>query len=249
MTSFEDHFSGLAKEYAQYRPHYPSELFTYLASVCPERRVAWDCGTGNGQAAVELAAHFSCVIATDASATQIAQAVRHERVSYLVEQAEDAGFKSACLDLITVAVAVHWFDMQRFYMEVRRVLIPGGIIAVWTYHLAATEPAIDRVVEHLYGDVLAGFWPERIQFVHEHYRTLPFPFAELDPPPFIIQAEWNLEQYLGFIDSWSAVRRYRELQGIHPLQLVWEDLLAAWGEPDRRVAIRWPMYLRVGRVQ
>jgi SAM-dependent methyltransferase len=248
MTSFEDHFSGLATEYAQYRPHYPSELFAYLASLCSGRRVAWDCGTGNGQAAVELAAHFNCVIATDASATQITQAQRHERVSYLVERAEDAGFKSACLDLVTVAIAVHWFDMQRFYTEVHRVLIPGGIIAVWAYHLAETEPAIDRVVEHLYGGVLAGYWPERFRFVHEHYQTLPFLFPELNSPPFTMQAEWNLGEFLGFIDSWSAVRRYRELQGFHPMQLVWQDLLAAWGDADRRVAIRWPMYLRVGRV-
>jgi SAM-dependent methyltransferase len=249
MSGFEDHFSKQAREYARYRPQYPGELFDYLASISPDRQLAWDCGTGSGQAAQELARHFQHVIATDASADQIAQAVAHERIEYRVERAEDVSIETSSVDLITVAIAVHWFDFEPFYREVRRVAKPDAILAVWTYHLPEIETSIDQIVNHYYTNVLADYWPERVRFLENRYRTLPFPFEELKPPKFEIQANWDQEQLAGFLSSWSATQRYQNERGQHPLNLIWQDLSATWGEPGRRRVIRWPLHLRVGRIK
>ena len=249
MTGFEDHFSKQAREYATYRPQYPGELFFYLASVSPSRQLAWDCGTGNGQAARELAKHFDRVFATDASPEQIAQAPAHERIDYRVERAEAVSLAANSVDLVTVAMAVHWFDLEPFYQVVRRVAKPDGILAVWMYHLALIDPAIDQLLEHYYTDVLAGYWPERFHFLDERYRTLPFPFEELQPPEFEIRANWEFGQLAGFLDSWSATRRYLEDRDQHPLNIIWQELSEMWGESDQQRAIRWRLYLRVGRVR
>jgi len=245
---FEDHFSKQAREYATYRPQYPGELFVYLASISPGHELAWDCGTGNGQAARELVKHFKHVVATDASSDQIALAQAHERIEYRVERVEDVSIKAHSVDLVTVAIAVHWFDLEPFYQAVRRVAVPNGVLAVWTYHLPLIDPAIDQILKYYYADLLAGYWPERFHYLDERYQTLPFPFEELKPPEFEIQANWELGQLAGFLDSWSATRRYQEERGQHPLNIIWEELSDAWGEPVQQRTIRWPLYLRVGRV-
>jgi SAM-dependent methyltransferase len=245
--AFEDHFSEHAQDYARYRPCYGPELFEYLASVAPARQLAWDCGTGNGQAAVELVKHFDRVVATDASAEQLAAAFPHERIEYRVERAEEPSLASASVDLVTVAIAVHWFDFDAFYREVRRVLTPGGAIAVGTYHLPVVDDGVDRALDRYYRQILAGYWPERIQFLEKRYVTLPFPFPELSPPAFKMEAEWDLGQLLGFLQSWSATRNYAREQGINPLKIIWPELSAAWGDASQPRAICWPLHMRVGR--
>lgn len=246
--NFEDHFSKQAATYAQFRPHYPAELFTYLAGQTAGHKLAWDCATGSGQAAQGLANYYDEVYATDASAEQISRAVSHERIVYRVEPAEETGLVSRSVDLVTVAVAVHWFDFDRFYAEVRRVLKPGGLIAVWTYSLPQIDPTIDRLLADLDDRILSGYWPERIIYLKQKYRTLPFPFEELAPPEFSIDVDWALDQLLGFINSWSGVRRFEEHRGFHPLKTIWEDFLSAWGREDKIRSIRWQLYLRAGRV-
>lgn len=247
--SFEDHFSKQAREYAQYRPHYPRELFDYLASIAPGHQLAWDCGTGNGQAALELVKHFDRVFATDASSDQLAQAVPHERIDYRVERAEEVSLENNSVDLVTVAVAIHWFDLEPFYETVRRVAVSSGILTVWTYHLPIIEPTIDQILEHYYRDVLAGYWPERIRYLDQRYQTLPFPFEELNPPEFEMRAEWNLEQIVGFLESWSATKRYKTERGQDPVGVIWSKLNQTWGEHGEKRVIRWPLYLRVGRIK
>lgn len=249
MSSFEDHFSKQAGVYAQFRPQYPGLLFDYLASISPDRSLAWDCGTGNGQAARELAGRFERVYATDASADQIAQAAPHERIEYRVERAEAVSLEPGSVDLVTVAMAVHWFDLQPFYQVVRRVAKPDGILAVWMYNLLEVDPSIDRILQHYFEDVVDGYWPERFHFIKEGYRTLPFPFEELTPPDFELRLEWDLDHLIGFLDSWSATQRYLKERGQHPLELIWQDLSGAWGEPSQRRPTRWPIYMRVGRVR
>ena len=248
MNSFEDHFSKQANGYAQYRPKYPEELYVYLASISSNHQLAWDCGTGNGQAAQELVKHFKHVIATDASSEQIAQAVAHERIDYRVERVEEVSLEPQSVDLITVAIAVHWFDLETFYQVVRRVGSPDGIIAVWTYHLPVIDPLIDQLLKHYYSNVLAGYWPERFHFLEDRYRTLPFPFEELNLPEFVMQADWDLSQLAGFLDSWSATQRYMKERGHHPVNIIWQELTELWGDPGKRWTIQWPIYLRVGLV-
>jgi SAM-dependent methyltransferase len=249
MNAYEDHFSELARQYASYRPQYPEALFAYLASISPGHQLAWDCGTGSGQAACGLASYFDHVIATDASAEQIAQAMVHERVEYRVERAEEVSLETGSVDLVTVAIAVHWFDLDLFYEVVRRVGRPDGILAVWTYHLPVIESSINAILNHYYADVLAGYWPERFHYQADRYQTLPFPFDKITPPEFEMQANWELDQLVGFLNSWSATRRYQKEHGQNPIELVWESLSGAWGDPTRQRSIRWPIYLLVGRIQ
>lgn len=249
MSGFEDHFSRLAEEYAAHRPGYPHALFEYLASLAPARELAWDCGTGNGQAAVALAALFEQVAATDASAAQIENAFAHERVRYAVEGAEETSLAAGSVDLVTVGTAVHWFDFDAFYAEVRRVTKADAVLAVWTYHLPIIEPAVDACLDRYYRETLAGYWPERIRYLEERYRTLPFPFTETEAPPCEAQAMWNLDDLLGFMSSWSATRKFAEREGRHPLYEILESLRAAWGDEEEERLARWPLYLRVGRVR
>jgi ubiquinone/menaquinone biosynthesis C-methylase UbiE len=177
---FKDHFSGHAEDYARFRPHYPGELFAYLGSICAEREDAWDCATGNGQAAIGLAAHFKRVIATDASMKQLESAPLDRRVQYRVSAAEESGLDSNSVDLITVAQALHWFDLPKFWTEAKRMLKPQGIVAVWSYNLVSIAPAIDRVVDRFYRDTVGPFWPLERAIVEAGYRTIDFPFHEID---------------------------------------------------------------------
>jgi len=154
--TFKDHFSKQAPDYAKFRPRYPQKLFDYLGGIAPSRQVAWDCGTGNGQAAVGLASVFDRVIATDASAKQIANAESHKKIDYRVAPAENSGIESETLDLIMVAQALHWFDLDRFYAEARRVLKPDGILAASAYNLLHIEPRIDGVVNRYYYEVVGS---------------------------------------------------------------------------------------------
>src|SRR6266498_5054641 len=240
--SFEDHFSKHSEQYAQYRPQYPDEIYAYLASIAPGHSLAWDCGTGNGQAAIGLAKYFDKVHATDASAEQILRAYPYAKVDYSVEPAEHVSLGASSTDLVTVAVAIHWFNFDEFYREVKRVLKPDGILAAWTYSLPEISPEIDRLISQYYYEILDGYWPERIHYLEERYETLPFPFAEIIPPAFVMEINWNLIQFSGFLNSWSATQRYKTQKGQHPLEMIWPELVAAWGDENEPRLIRWPLH-------
>jgi ubiquinone/menaquinone biosynthesis C-methylase UbiE len=242
---FKDHFSKQAADYAKFRPRYPEELFRWLGSVAPARESAWDCATGNGQAAVELAEVFERVIATDASEQQVARAEANARVEYRVASAEQSGLDAQSVDLITVAQALQWFDLNRFYAEVRRVLKPGGIIAAWAYKLATVEPAIDVVVNRYYSDVVGKYWPAERVLV-EKFEELPFAFEEMGVPQFEMVAEWTVERMLGYLRTWSATQRFRAAEKRDPLEEIEGELRTAWGNEGRQVI--WPLTMRVGRV-
>ena len=244
---FRDQFSQQARTYAQFRPRYPADLFAYLASIAPGRGLAWDCATGNGQAALELARHFERVAASDASANQMANSFRNGNVGYLVGQAERVALTSGTVDLITVAQAIHWFDLDIFYREVERLLRRGGVLAAWTYHLMQSNPALDRILADYYYDVLGSYWSPRMRLLDERYRTLPFPFEEVMAPAFTMEAVWDLDDPLGFLNSWSANRKFEEERGYHPLEKVQRSLADAWG-PDGQRTVQWPLHFRIGRV-
>jgi ubiquinone/menaquinone biosynthesis C-methylase UbiE len=248
MKPFADHFSAIAEDYATARPTYPPELFDWLATVVPATRRAWDCAAGNGQATIELARRFGQVLATDASTAQLARAPAHPRVTYRVAPAEASGLPEATLDLVTIAQALHWVDLAPFYGEVRRVLVPGGVLAVWCYGLLVLDdPAIDPPLQHFYGSVVGPYWPPERRWVESGYRTLDFPFAELDPPPFAMTHEWTLRDLAAYLGTWSATEAYRRARGEDPVLPFVETIAAAWGPPASRRRIRWPLSLRVGR--
>ena len=211
---FQDYFSSHAAAYRAFRPAYPKALFTHLASIASGRELAWDCGTGNGQAAVALAEHFDRVFATDASADQVKNAERHPRVEYAVARAEECPLPDHCADLVTVAQALHWFDFDRFYAEVRRVCRPGGVLAVWTYELHSVNPAVDAVLHRFQTEFVGPYWPPDRVWVDTHYRTIPFPFPELPAPRFEMTADWDLPRMLGYMSTWSATKAFVKREGV-----------------------------------
>ncbi|MFN7967437.1 MAG: class I SAM-dependent methyltransferase [Acidobacteriota bacterium] len=246
--SFKDHFSGHADRYAAARPSYPSRLIDYIADAAPGRSLVWDCGAGNGQAAVSLAQRFAAVRATDASAQQLAQASEHPRVTYRQAREDQSGLPDGAADLVTAAQAAHWFDLDKFYRECRRVLRTNGVVAVWCYGTHRVEPAIDEVTRLFYDGTLATYWPPERAIVDRLYAALDFPFEELDPPPFELHCDWRLGQLLDYIESWSATQRYRATHNRSPMPELVEALTPLWGDPMQARAVRWPIGLRIGRV-
>ncbi len=232
--SFKDHFSKQAPDYAKFRPQYPPELFEYLGGIAPQQKLAWDCATGNGQAAVALASVFERVIATDASEAQIANAQPHERVEYRVAPAENSGIESDTIDLVMVAQALHWFDLDRFYAEVRRLLKPGGIFAASAYKFFRIAPAIDEVVNNrYYRKVVGPFWPPERMLI-EKFEQLPFPFPETETLRFEMSVQWKLEHLIGYLRTWSATQRFIAANRRDPLKEIAAELGAAWGDTNNR---------------
>jgi SAM-dependent methyltransferase len=247
VGEFRDHFSKLAASYADFRPHYPPELFSYLASVAPAREAAWDCACGNGQASIDLAEHFGRVIATDASVKQIDSAKAHPKIDYRVAPAYASGLADQSVDLVTVAQALHWFDRDAFYAEAKRVLRPKGVLAVWCYGVSKLEdPAADELFQDFYANRVGDYWPPERRIVEEGYRTIEFPFAEVTPPEFKMQTHWSLPDLLGYLSSWSGVQRFTEARGESPLPQLEAQLLLVWGDPARKMRIDWPLSLRLG---
>ncbi len=244
--SFKDHFSANAADYAKFRPGYPPELFDYLASLLRTRERAWDCATGNGQAAIGLAKCFREVIATDASAQQLAKASPVTNVTYRVAPAEGSGLAHKSIDLIAVAQALHWLNLEAFFTEAKRVLRPGGVIAIWAYTLLKIAPEIDPLLNHFYYETIAPFWPPERLIVDDRYRGIEFPFAEMTPPKFQLRADWDLNQLLGYIRSWSATRRFTSARGFDPVSELERELLPKWGNREKMRLVLWPLHLRVG---
>ena len=249
MPDFSDHFSSLANDYAAFRPTYPAELVASVAALAPSRALAWDCATGNGQSALLLADHFERVLATDASESQLALAKPHPRVEYRVALAERSGLADASVDLVTIAQALHWFDVPRTFAEINRVLKPRGVVAAWCYHLAKVDAAIDPVVWEFYDGRVGPFWPTERKHIAAEYRDFEFPFAEfgdLDARPWCMRATLTRERFLGYVATWSAVEQAREQQKVDPLPELARALEAVWPANEPR-DVRWPMGLRIGR--
>ena len=243
--AFKDHFSGHASSYARYRPDYPAELFEYLATLTPRHEVALDCATGSGQAAAGLAKHFSCVVATDGSVAQLRSAQAHPHVAYLANLAEQPALQDSSVDLAAAAQAAHWFDHARFHPEMHRVLRPDGVLALWTYGLAFVAPAIDAVVRHYYDEIVGPYWPPERRHVENAYRDLPFPWRELSAPQFQLRLDWDLDDFVGYVGTWSATQRYTKVSATDPLPALRAEIAPLWGAGTRPVV--WPLHLRIGR--
>jgi len=243
-------FSTVAREYANFRPGYPAELFEWLARISPAHDAVWDCGCGSGQASVALAGHFKTVEATDISAEQLAAARQHAGVRYSVASAERSGLADDSVDLVTVAQALHWFDVEAFYAEAKRVARRGAALVVWSYPRPRFEdPELDRRFNVFYTDVVGDYWPPERRHIEAWYRTLPFPSGEMATPSFGIELRWNLEQVLGYVSSWSATVRYMKANGSDPVPLLRESLAAAWPGNGAEVALRMPLGVRAARLR
>lgn len=242
----KDHFSEQAVAYAQFRPHYPPDLFDYLLSEVKEKNAAWDCGTGNGQVAGVLADHFTRVLATDISAPQLDNAIRKPNIEYRIQQAEQPYVSTIPFDLITVAQAIHWFGFDAFYQVVKQNLQPGAVFAIIGYGLLQTERPLQAVIDLFYTNTIHPYWDPERRYVDTRYQTLPFPFTEIKTPSFRMEYTWSLNQLLGYIGTWSAVKQYRRQLNKDPLVLLSAQLKKNWGSAENH-SFSFPLFLRMGR--
>lgn len=245
-ATFKDHFSDRAAAYASSRPHYGPELTKWLASIAPARRLAWDAGCGSGQLSTLLGDQFDHVIATDASKEQIAQAEPHPHVEYRAEPAEKSSLEDQSVDLVTVAQAVHWMNLDLFYQEVRRVARPDGVIALVAYGIAVIEPVVDKVIDRFYSVDLDGYWPPERGHIETGYRDITFPFARIPAPKMDLSVDWNVEQMLGYVRTWSAVRALEKANGPETTNRFADALREAWG--SKVLTVRWPLVIVAGKV-
>ncbi len=233
--------------YAKYRPTYPDELFLFLMAQVRNSESAWDCGTGNGQVAVQLASYFKHVYGTDISQSQLDNAVKLPNITYSKQPAEHTDIADRSFDLIVVAQAIHWFKFNEFYAEVKRTLKPDGILAVLGYGLISITPEVDIVVNKLYTDIIGPYWDKERGYIDENYQTIPFPFEEVECPQFVITQQWAVEHLVGYLETWSAVKHYQKQNGHNPVDLIKSELITAWGNVTER-QITFPILFRVGKM-
>lgn len=246
MTTFKNHFSECVVGYAAHRPTYPAALVDFLAEMSPSHTLAWDAGCGSGQLSVLLADRFRRVVATDASAEQIAKATLHPDVEYRRAPAEASGLPDASVDLAVAAQAAHWFDLPAYYAEVKRVARPGSVVALVTYGIVTVDDEVDPVVRRFDSEILEPYWPPERRHVEDGYRSLPFPFNELETPKLEIRMNWAFAELVGYVETWSAVRALEKVEGHAPMEVFRRDLVRAWGSEGTVRPVRWPLTLRVG---
>ncbi|MEX2589809.1 MAG: class I SAM-dependent methyltransferase, partial [Chitinophagales bacterium] len=238
----KDNFSKQSNAYQQFRPSYPPEIFDFIYGHLKTRECAWDCGTGNGQVAVELAKNFQKVIATDISQKQIDNAPKVSNIDYRLVAAEKAEFPPNYFDLITVAQAVHWFEFDVFFSFAKKVLKPNALIALITYNLLKIDPKTDAVIQYLYKDILGKYWDPERKHVHAAYASIPFPFEEIPSPEFSNSYHWNFEQLIGYLNTWSSVQHYIRQNGKNPVDEIKGELEKAWEGADEK-KVHFPMTL------
>jgi ubiquinone/menaquinone biosynthesis C-methylase UbiE len=247
-VTVSDRFGDRAGEYARVRPTYPDALFDHLERLVPGREQAWDCGTGSGQTARSLARRFTRVLATDTSVRQLARAGRGGGMRLVAAAAEAAPFRDRSADLITVSAAIHWFDLPRFYAEVRRVARPGAILAAWSYFQSRIDPAIDAELIRFADEVVGPLWDPGIQLNRDAYRSLDFPFEREPWPALHAEGRMRLGDLFEFMRTWSASQVWERTRGTDPVDIVRADLARVWGDPETLRVVRWPLHGVIGRV-
>ena len=244
----KDNFSIQAATYAQFRPTYPTELFDFVLQNVDNKGIAWDCATGNGQAAKVLAQHFTQVFATDISQKQLDNAAQADNIIYTVGRAETTGFEDNTFDLITVAQAVHWFDFEKFYAEVRRVAKPNATIAIWGYGMMRFhDEEVDNLIQNFYHGVTDKYWDAERRHIDEAYQNVPFPFELIETPHFSMVFKWQREELEGYLNSWSSIQHFKKANGYNPIPKLMLEMEAFWGEFERKM-LYFPVFMKIGKV-
>lgn len=195
-----------------------------------------------------LARHFDRVIATDKSREQLRHAIPSPGVDYRCATAEETGLARGSVDLVTAAQALHWFNIDGFFAEARRVLVPGGAIAVWGYGDPILDtPALQTTLHDFNRGTLEPYWAPQRSLLLAGYGTIAFPFEEIPIPAVTLQQRWTLAQLTGYLRTWSATAQYAARHHVDPVTEVEKALGKEWGNPEERRTIRWPVYVRAGR--
>jgi len=247
MSDTKDNFSRQADAYARFRPGYPQALFDWLFSKCAAHNNAWDCATGNGQAAESIAAKFQTVYATDISIKQLDNAHKADNIIYSKQPAEQPSFDNDSFDLVTVAQSLHWFNHEQFFNEVHRVAKNGALFAAWGYNLPRSTPDINAVIDRFYTEVVGAYWDAERRHVDNSYSSIPFPQPALPCPGFSISYAWTVEQMSGYLSSWSAVQHFIKDRGFDPVGTVAEELLKVWGHDVQTVTF--PIFMHAFHIQ
>lgn len=244
-----DRFSKQSNTYVSARPRYPEEIYKFLSGISPARTLAWDCGTGNGQAAIHLVEYFDHVYANDLSQNQIQNAFQHERIKYDVCTAEDANLQEHSVDLITVAQAIHWFDLEKFYAITNKALKPNGIIALWAYgFISADDQALDSLFQKVGKEILHEYWDPQVHKIWKGYDQLDFPFKEVEHPQWHMHIQWSRTDFISYIESWSAARKYQDTNNQSIISEIITDLEKLWPDPNIQQTFRSPITSRIGRI-
>lgn len=245
----KDNFSNHSKQYSVFRPTYPDGAIEFILSLVSNKTNVWDCGTGNGQLAGKLSPFFKHVYATDISENQITNAVKKDNIIYEVVSAENVTFNKNFFDLITVAQAIHWFDFDKFYEKVRYTLKPDGIIAVIGYNLMTIDEESDKIIRHFYSAILGDkYWDKERKYLDEQYKTIPFPFQEIQAPSFSQKVKWDLDELIGYLNTWSAVQHYIKANGTNPVDDVKREFEKIWGK-EKQKEVTFPTLLRIGKLK
>lgn len=242
----KDNFSTQSGLYSKFRPGYPQKLFDFLLPLVPEKNVAWDCGTGNGQVALKLSRYFKEVFATDLSAAQISNAALKDNIFYSVQKAEQTSFGENTFDLITVAQAIHWFNFEEFYNEARRALRPGGVIAVIGYGILRINRCLNSMIDKFYSVTIGPYWDAERKYVDANYSTIPFPFKKIKSPFFSMNYYWEFDQVIGFLNTWSAVQHYIKKHNENPVEQFADELKEGWGNIAKR-KVSFPVFMIAAR--
>jgi len=243
----KDNFSNQAEQYAGFRPYYPKALYDFVFSHIKNFNTALDVATGNGQAASVLAEHFTKVFATDISQKQLDKAIQKENIIYSIEAAEKFSFQNDYFDLITVAQAIHWFDFDKFYAEVKRTLKDDGLMVVIGYGLIRINNEVNAVIDHFYTNVIGSYWDKERKHVDEEYRTIPFPFIEIESPKLFIEYEWTLDHFVNYLGTWSAVQHFIKEHNSNPIDCdIMQSLQLVWDATEKK-KISFPLFIKAGR--
>lgn len=243
----KDNFSTQSDRYAKYRPTYPANFFDYLNSIVPNKQNAWDCGTGNGQVAYELKKTFNNVFATDISQSQIDNALNADNISYSVQPAEKTNFENGLFDLIVVAQAIHWFDFEKFYTEVNRTAKDKALLCVVGYGRLEISEKIDDLIADFYDNIIGKYWDKERKYIDDNYKTIPFPFDEIQAPNFVNTQYWTLEHLIGYLNTWSAVKHFIKQNKYNPIDKLQIEIEQFW-DNDQIKQIHFPLLLRIGRI-
>ncbi|MBS0985919.1 class I SAM-dependent methyltransferase [Acetobacter thailandicus] len=245
-SSCKNWFDAGGGNYARFRPEYPLELVRFLAEIAPAHARAVDVGCGNGQLSALLATKFDEVVGLDPSADQIAHVTLHRHIRYLCAPAEALPLPDHSADLITAAQAAHWFNLTAFYSEVRRVATDGAVIALISYGVLQLDGLLGKRFDRFYRNEIGPYWPPERKLVDEGYRDLIFPFEERPVPKMMINRDWNLDEFLGYISTWSAVRRAKDAGKTNILTHFASDIANMWGIPATKRLVTWPINMRIG---